>query len=106
MSRMALILTILLVGFPSHAKKHYFNSLKSYYSEFPEVKKRKCQNCHSKTSLKLNDYGQDFGSIQSDFQNIKEAFAELEMVDSDEDGVVNLEELGQGTHPGVSDQEG
>lgn len=82
------------------AKKRYSNVITSFYSEYPEVKKRKCQNCHSKTSLKLNAYGLDFADLKSDFPNLKDVFAELENYDSDEDGVLTIDELEAGTHPG------
>ncbi|MEM7646035.1 MAG: hypothetical protein AAF203_03925, partial [Pseudomonadota bacterium] len=71
----------------------------------PLVKKRRCQNCHSKKGLRLNDYGKHFAEVRSDFSNIKEAFAFLEPFDSDDDGVSNIDELDGDTHPGTADQD-
>lgn len=102
MYRILVIFCVLIFVCPVMAKKRYFNSMSSFYSEYKEVKKRKCQNCHAKTSLKLNEYGKDFAALLSDFSNVKDIFVELELEDSDEDGALNFDEIEEGTHPGVA----
>ncbi len=105
MNHIAVILFSLtcLLSINTFAKPQYYNTYRSTYSEFAEVKKRRCQNCHSKKGLKLNDYGKHFAEVRSDFSNVKDAFIFLEPFDSDDDGPSNIEELEMATHPGVSD---
>lgn len=85
------------------AKPLYFNRLKNFYSESDEVFSRRCQNCHSSTGLRLNPFGQDFIKLLGNFETREEFFEELGALDSDEDGFTNLEEILDGTHPGVVD---
>ncbi|MDR7468451.1 MAG: cytochrome c family protein [Armatimonadota bacterium] len=77
----------------------YMPTFTKLYSPTPEtpVAKAGCSVCHSDMTGKLNPYGADFGKQKT---RDAAAFKAIEKVDSDKDGVSNLEEIRAGTLPG------
>jgi|GEM_PF-6340436 len=69
------------------------------YSPKPEtpIAKAGCLVCHSDMAGKLNPYGVD---LRKQKTRDAAAFKAIEQVDSDRDGVANLEEIKAGTLPG------
>jgi len=71
-------------------------------SKYPDAPKPKCGTCHVKPKPKkgeeqLNAYGKDFLATKKDG---KFDFAKIEKLDSDKDGVSNIDEIKKGTNPG------
>ena len=61
-----------------------------------------CVGCHS-TGVKLNTYGTDLKKVLADAKTKALTAAllkKLDTVDSDKDGVKNLDEIKKGTNPG------
>lgn len=77
----------------------YLATFSKLYSPEPEtpVAKARCLVCHSDMAGKLNPYGADF---QKQKTRDAAAFKAIEKIDSDKDGVPNLEEIKAGTLPG------
>jgi mono/diheme cytochrome c family protein len=69
---------------------------------YPDAPKAKCSTCHTKAMPKkgeadVNAYGKALGETKKDG---KYDFAKIEKLDSDGDGVSNLDEIKKGTNPG------
>ncbi|HEX5855057.1 MAG TPA: thrombospondin type 3 repeat-containing protein [Thermoanaerobaculia bacterium] len=69
---------------------------------YPGAPKAKCGTCHTKAMPKkgdadVNAYGKALGTAKKDG---KFDFAKIEKLDSDGDGVSNLDEIKKGTNPG------
>jgi len=69
---------------------------------YPDAPKAKCGTCHTKAMPKkgeadANAYGKALGATKKDG---KYDFAKIEKLDSDGDGVSNLDEIKKGTNPG------
>ncbi len=69
---------------------------------YPDAPKAKCGTCHTKAMPKkgegdVNSYGKALGATK---KNDKYDFAKVEKLDSDADGVSNLDEIKKGTNPG------
>lgn len=69
---------------------------------YPDAPKAKCGTCHTKAMPKkgdadVNAYGKALGATKKDE---KYDFAKIEKLDSDGDGVSNLDEIKKGTNPG------
>ena len=61
-----------------------------------------CVGCHS-TGVKLNPYGADMKKVLADAKTkalTAEILKKLDALDSDKDGVKNVDELKKGTNPG------
>ncbi|MFI5198096.1 MAG: hypothetical protein ACHQJD_05715 [Thermoanaerobaculia bacterium] len=76
--------------------------LKAMTSKYPDAPKPKCGTCHVKPKPKkgeeqLNPYGKDYLATKKDG---KFDFAKIEKLDSDKDGVSNIDEIKKGTNPG------
>ncbi len=74
---------------------------KDFLKKYPDSKV-KCGSCHTKAMPKkgeadVNKFGADMNKVKKDG---KYDFAALEKMDSDGDGVSNLDELKKGTNPG------
>ena len=75
---------------------------KQMTSTYPDAPKPKCGTCHVKPKPKkgeaeLNPYGKDLFATKKDG---KFDFAKIEKLDSDKDGVKNIDEIKKGTNPG------
>ena len=80
------------------AKPVYLSSLQGAYSA--NVPQR-CNACHSTTSIALNPFGKDFSNLKRNMK-LSEVWLPLGEMDSDQDGVTNLQELQESKNPGVS----
>jgi hypothetical protein len=74
---------------------------KQMVSKYPNSKP-KCNTCHVNSKPKKNDavvnaFGKDLLATKKDG---KYDFAKIEKLDSDKDGVSNLDEMNKGTNPG------
>jgi hypothetical protein len=74
---------------------------KQMASKYPDAKP-KCATCHVKPKPKkgeadVNAYGKDLLATKKDG---KFDFAKIEKLDSDKDGVSNIDEIKKGTNPG------
>jgi hypothetical protein len=75
---------------------------KQFGTTYPDAPKAKCGTCHVKAMPKkgeadLNAYGKDLLATKKDG---KVDFAKIEKLDSDKDGVKNIDEIKKGTNPG------
>lgn len=75
---------------------------KQMASTYPGAAKPKCGSCHVKAMPKkgevdVNAYGKDLTATKKDG---KYDFAKIEKLDSDKDGVSNIDEIKKGTNPG------
>jgi hypothetical protein len=75
---------------------------KEFLKKYPDSK-IKCGSCHAKPMPKkddaaVNKFGADMNKLKG--KDGKYDFAALEKLDSDGDGVSNLDELKKGTNPG------
>ena len=75
---------------------------KEFVKKYPESK-IKCGSCHTKAMPKKGEAG--VNKFGTDLEKVKGKdgaydFAKLEKMDSDGDGVSNLDELKKGTNPG------
>jgi hypothetical protein len=71
-------------------------------AKYPDAPKPKCSSCHVSPKPKkgdgaLNPYGKDYLATKKDG---KFDFAKIEKLDSDKDGVSNIDEIKKGTNPG------
>jgi len=75
---------------------------KEFGTTYPGAPKAKCSTCHTKAMPKkgegdVNAYGKDLAATKKDG---KYSFAKIEKLDSDKDGVSNIDEIKKGTNPG------
>lgn len=98
------ILSILFFAhFNAFAKPPYLNELATAYPGSQVINTTKCQTCHNNGKA-LNVFGTDYSKIvRLGGLERSEAFKKLGLIDSDNDGVSNLEELLKGTNPGKAD---
>ena len=89
------------------ARIGYVKLFQDTYKPTGELAKLKCEMCHVGKTNKLNPYGQ----AQADAMkkaNAKTLTAEilrsLDKLDSDKDGMSNLDEIKAGRNPGVPDK--
>jgi cytochrome c553 len=78
------------------------DSQKQMGATYPNAPKAKCGTCHTKAMPKkgeadVNAYGKALGATKKDTTY---DFAKIEKLDSDGDGVSNLDEIKKGTNPG------
>jgi hypothetical protein len=80
---------------------------KQFIAAYPEAKAKlgKCTTCHTaampkKDSWDLNAYGKDLYDRGFDKATKKYDFKKVEGLDSDGDGVKNIDEIKAGTNPG------
>lgn len=82
---------------------------KEFVAKYPDAKAKlgKCSTCHVKALPKKDDhdsnpYGKDLAKHVIDPKAAKKTydFAKVEALDSDGDGVSNLDEIKKGTNPG------
>jgi hypothetical protein len=79
---------------------------KQFGANYPEAKAvTKCSTCHVKPMPKkedfaLNGYGKDVAKNLVDGKKGQYDFAKIEKLDSDGDGVSNIDEIKKGTNPG------
>ena len=96
-----IVLTCVLgLSFQSHGKAVYLGMLQSAYQvQAPQ----RCNVCHSTTSLALNSFGKDFSSLKRELGNerLPEVWKQLGNLDSDKDGISNIQELLKSLNPGV-----
>lgn len=82
------------------AKAVYLGMLQNAYQvQAPN----RCNSCHSTTSLALNPFGRDFSALKRGLGTgqMPEVWRQLGELDSDKDGVSNIEELLQNLNPGI-----
>ncbi len=87
------------------AKPQDLALLKQLYApkEGTDLAKANCLACHSKmppTKTDLNPYGKDLQKAAAGRPVDEKAFRAIEKLDSDGDGISNLDELKAGTLPG------
>jgi hypothetical protein len=79
---------------------------KQFGTTYPDAPKAKCGTCHTppkaggmpkKGDADVNPFGKDLAATKKDG---KYDFAKIEKLDSDKDGVSNLDEIKKGTNPG------
>jgi len=76
------------------AKPAFLQDARDFYPEIVGTKLDSCTLCHISTNPPAwNDYGNDYGDHDQDF-------AAIESLDSDGDGVSNVDEIADGTFPG------
>ena len=80
---------------------------KQFVAAYPDAKVKlgKCTTCHTtalpkKESADVNAYGKDLFEKAYDKATKAYAFKKVEALDSDGDGVKNLDEIKAGTNPG------
>jgi hypothetical protein len=82
---------------------------KAFVAKYPDAKAKlgKCSTCHEKSLPKKEDhennaYGKDLKAAVIDAKAEKKEydFAKVEQLDSDKDGVKNIDEIKAGTNPG------
>jgi hypothetical protein len=67
------------------------------------LKKTNCGVCHVGMSAKFNPYGTDLRKVMGELKTKKmsaDVFKKVEDLDSDKDGVKNIEEIKADTNPG------
>ena len=98
----ALIAFFAIVSVAS-ARQPYLNEIASVYPDVQVLTTTKCQTCHN-NGRALNAFGKDYREIVR-VSNLEpeEAYTKLAEIDSDEDGVPNLQEMLNGTNPGKAD---
>ncbi len=81
---------------------------KQFVAAYPDAKAKlgKCTTCHTtampkKESPDLNAYGKDLFEKAFDKATKKYDFKKVEALDSDGDGVKNIDEIKAGTNPGA-----
>ncbi len=103
---LAVVGIFFLVG--STALLATMDNLKAFDAKYPEAKAKlgKCTTCHTvplpkKDAAPLNAYGKDLQKTINP-KDPKKApdFAKVEQLDSDGDGVKNIDEIKAGTNPG------
>lgn len=87
-----LALVLMMVPGLASAKKAYLQAFKANYPNSKTASFR-CNICHIGSAKKLNYYGTDYQKANHDFKAI-------ETLDSDGDGVTNIDEINKGTNPG------
>ena len=88
------------LSFQSHGKAVYLGMLQSAYQvQAPQ----RCNVCHSTTSLALNPFGKDFSNLKRELgsDRLPEVWKRLGELDSDKDGISNIQELVNSLNPGV-----
>jgi hypothetical protein len=79
---------------------------KQFAAKYPEAKAlAKCSTCHTKPLPKKDDhevnaYGKDLAKNLVEGKKGQYDFAKVEKLDSDGDGVSNIDEIKKGTNPG------
>jgi hypothetical protein len=96
-----ILLLLVTLGFGT-ALLATMDSQKAFVAKYPDAKAKlgKCTTCHTKPMPKKDDpapnaYGKDLaktGKVPD--------FAKVEALDSDGDGVTNIDEIKAGTNPG------
>lgn len=84
------------MSFPAFSYSPFLDQAKELY----EINSFKCEMCHIGT--KLNFYGKDFKESLKINKDINEAFIKLNNLDSDKDGVLNIDEIKNNKNPGDS----
>ncbi len=86
------------------ARPDYLNAFKTLYApkEGSALAKAGCLTCHveMKDLKKLNPYGADLKKQLEKTKDITAALKAIEPLDSDKDGVKNIDEIKAGTLPG------
>lgn len=85
-----ILLSTMILGNQANAGNSYSPLFNSQYPNSPLV--NSCSVCHNGDDR--NDYSQDWALAGKDFTAI-------ENLDSDGDGIINVDEINAGTHPGV-----
>ena len=90
---------VLIADSNADARPRYFDNFNETYeaqgANMDELSKFRCGVCHinPRGRGKRTPYGEDFRSN-------RRSLAAIEAIDSDKDGIVNLEEILNGTNPG------
>lgn len=97
------ILSLQLLTTQVQAKPVY---LQMFASGFPDAKVStyRCQYCHASTSLAMNSFGKAFSKSKNTLglNKISDVWVEISDMDSDKDGLSNIEEINMGRNPGVA----
>lgn len=89
---LCIALSFLVVTVSASAKSRYLMEFKEEYSKATKI--AKCALCHEPEGPPKRNY---FGI---DFEKAKHDFAAIESLDSDGDGVKNIDEINANTFPG------
>jgi hypothetical protein len=100
----AVVVVVLLVSTIAWAYPAYLKTFMDTYKVKPDsaLGKASCAVCHvakDKTN-QWNPYGQDLKKVLAGGKVTKAALAKIEKLDSDKDGVSNIDEIKAGTLPG------
>lgn len=105
-TRLAPLLAVLALGTASSLLAT-LDHQKMFVAKYPDAKAKlgKCSTCHTaalpkKDAHDLNAYGTDLQKAMSADKKSFD-FAKVEALDSDGDGVSNLDEIKAGTNPGA-----
>ena len=98
-----LVSILLVISSFAWAKPAYLNELSVAYPNTNALNTTKCMTCHNNGKA-LNPFGSDYSKIvrRGNLERT-EAFKHLALLDSDQDGKSNLEELLAGTNPGKAE---
>jgi hypothetical protein len=90
----------LFTGIAAEARVQYMNVFNGTYPGSAVGQKARCQTCHLPAGKPLNPYGRDFYQfvLRAEFRGAN--FNLIEHMDSDGDGVTNLDEILNARHPG------
>ncbi len=102
----ALLVLVAFFGIVSvaSARPPYLNEIAAVYPDNKVLSTTKCQTCHN-NGRALNTFGKDyFELVRQSTMEREEAYTQLAELDSDGDGVSNLEEMVNGTNPGKADK--
>jgi cytochrome c553 len=104
-TRIVAAVTLAVVGATAFALPSYFDAFKANY-KIPKgtaLDKAGCATCHVGRTTKLNLYGQDLKKAMVELKAKKvtaDVLKKIESLDSDKDGVKNIDEIKAGTLPG------
>lgn len=107
MKRFIGVATVMTVAAIALALGTYTKVFNTHYKVAPgsELGKAGCAACHlSKANLKLNPYGTDMAAALKKEGSKKltpQILAKIEALDSDKDGVKNVDEIKKGLLPGA-----
>jgi len=104
-TKLALVTVLMVTGPAAMALPAFLTTFKGYYKPDPasDLAKASCKTCHQPTGFKVNLYGNDLCTAMAK-TNTKvltpEILKSIEALDSDKDGVSNIDEIKAGTLPG------
>lgn len=98
--QMSILVSLVFLSVSSHSRPAYLGQLTAAYGHnLPN----RCNTCHQTNSLAFNSFGKDYVATRAKFGKQMDVFwKELGALDSDKDGISNLDEINQDRNPGVA----